>query len=133
VPSSAKYIPDVDPAEVAHRLERIRPLVLRKNKLWDIQFDKSQVDTIAFLWDAKTTEEATGLAAMGRPVPTFHVYGYYGFFKPSVGEVLRQVPADYLGEAVAFAITRSPDLNANVVALNDGYHVAYTQFYKRAQ
>ena len=33
-----------------------------------------------------------------------HGWGYYGFFKPSVGEVIRQIPKDSLEKVVAFEI-----------------------------
>lgn len=33
-----------------------------------------------------------------------HGYGYYGLFKPSVGEVIRQIPKDLLEKVVAFEI-----------------------------
>lgn len=33
-----------------------------------------------------------------------HGYGYYGLFKPSVGEIIRQIPKDLLEKVVAFEI-----------------------------
>lgn len=66
-------------------------------------------------------------------VVTYHSYGYYGLFKPSIAEVLSQIPAQHLENAVAFEIIQQPetveDLNINIDILNLGYHAAATRIY----
>jgi hypothetical protein len=57
-------------------------------------------------------------------------------FKPSIAEVLAQIPEEHLEQVLAFEIVDSPnnvdDLNAEREALNAGYHIATTRLYKRA-
>lgn len=68
-------------------------------------------------------------------ITTYHTFGYHGFFKPSIGEVLTQIPDDFLGEVHAFEIVDWPqtvdDLNAQSEATNSGHHMATTRLYKK--
>lgn len=65
-------------------------------------------------------------------IRTLHTYGSPCFFKPSVAEVLAQIPDDMLEGVVAFE-TRGPsdvaDMNRESEALNAGFHVARTRLY----
>jgi hypothetical protein len=65
-------------------------------------------------------------------IRTLHSYGYYGFFKPSVAEVLAQATDEQLSDVVAFE-TLGPettsDLNEHREELNEGFHVAETILY----
>ncbi len=80
---------------------------------------------IAFIWDPKPTEIAEGLEPF-EDITTYHTYGYYGFFKPSIAEVLAQIPLDKIDHVVSFEIVQHPetadDLNIHLRELNDGYH-----------
>lgn len=89
---------------------------------------------VAYTWDPKPADKATDLKPLC-DITTYHTYGYQGLFKPSIAEVLAQIPAEYLDGVVAFEIVDSPktvdDLNREHKALNAGYHVATTQLYIR--
>jgi hypothetical protein len=61
----------------------------------------------SFPWGARPNKVADDLVEVGR-IWTLHGYGYYGFFKPSVAEVLRQIPADLLPQ-VDFFLVRGQD------------------------
>jgi hypothetical protein len=69
-------------------------------------------------------------------ITTHHSWGHYSLFKPSIAEVLAQIPAEHLNQVVAFEIVVKPetaeDLNKDLEALNAGYHVATTRLYARA-
>jgi hypothetical protein len=84
--------------------------------------------------DPKPAEEVKGLKPI-RDIRTHHTYGYYGFFKPAIAEVLAQIPEDILEQVVAFEIIKWPqdadDLNKELEALNAGYHVAITRLYSK--
>lgn len=64
---------------------------------------------------------------------SFHTYGYYGFFKPSIGEVLAQIPADLIEMVRYFEIIESPETKDDMAkepeAFYAGYHVAKTRLY----
>jgi hypothetical protein len=86
---------------------------------------------IAFPWSPKRDVLAEGLIEIAR-ITTLHTYAYHGFFKPTIAEVLSQIPEEYLGQVIAFE-THGPetadDLNSEWELLNEGYHVAETILY----
>lgn len=72
-------------------------------------------------------------------ITTFHSCSFYGFFKPSQGEVLRAIPESVLEKVVAYLV-EGPETATD---LNDGgligngppdyktYHVATTTLFER--
>ena len=66
-----------------------------------------------------------------------HTFGYHGFFKPSIAEVLAQIPEDILNQYTidAFEIiawpTCSNDLNKFRKAMKHGFHVSVVRLYIR--
>jgi hypothetical protein len=88
----------------------------------------------SYLWDPQPTQRATGLSVLC-DITTHHPYGYYGSFKPSIAQVLQQIPREHLDKVVAFEIVKFPktvdDLDPESEILNSGYHVATTRLYVR--
>ena len=129
---SPYFIPELPAAKFKRRLANIKPLVRRDGRLYYI----APVDPvrIAYTWAPKFQDEAFGLTPV-RVIRTLHSWSYYGCFKPSISEVLSQIPDDLEDKINAFEITRSPetaaDLNRESEALNAGYHVAETTLYTR--
>ncbi len=123
-------IPKLSKAEFARRLARIKPVIRKGKKLHYIE-DVSPI-TAAYTWDPKLLDEAVGLTPITK-IRTLHSWGHYSMFKPSIGEVLSQIPADLVDKVSAFEITKSPenadDLNREKEALNAGFHVAETTLY----
>lgn len=78
----------------------------------------------AFTWDPKPTRRATGLVKL-RDITTCHTYGYHGFFKPSIAEVIAQIPLEILPDVVAFE-TRTDLGLGNIVG---DHHVTTTTLY----
>lgn len=131
------YIPEVDKKVIRSLATRIRPLVRRDGKLCYIKKPRS-LFTTSFLWNAAPTKVATGLKCV-QQITTYHTYGHYIFFKPSVAEVLAQVEqlsAEIKESLVAFELTNSPqdatDLNREKEATNAGYHTATALLYAAA-
>lgn len=87
----------------------------------------------SFPWSPRLTAAALGLVEITK-IRTLHTYGYYGFFKPSVKEVLSQIPDEYLDETEYFWV-QGPEDAADVwkytEEVNEGFHVAETTLYKR--
>ncbi|MBI4118791.1 MAG: hypothetical protein HY452_00830 [Parcubacteria group bacterium] len=138
-----RWIPKIPKKRIKELAKRIKPVVRfarGANGLFESSeghlFHIKPVDLfgIAYTWDPKPTDKATGLKRLC-DIRTYHTYGYYGFFKPSIAEVLAQIPTEHLTEVVAFEIVESPetagDLNREHEALNAGYHVATTRLYVR--
>ena len=104
------------------------------NKLYYIKKPETLCST-SFLWSPKTTVPAGNLEEVCT-INTLHTYGYYGLFKPTVEEVLSQIPHCVVDEVIAFEVDGpkdANDLNKHKVELNEGFHVARTTFYKQRE
>ena len=127
------WIPEISDERLAELVERIKPTCRFNGELRHIE----PVDPrrVAYTWDPKPAEVAEGLELLA-DVRTYHSYGAPNMFKPSIAEVLAQIPEEHLSQVVAFEIVKSPhdvhDLNKEREALNAGYHVATTRLYRKA-
>lgn len=113
-------VPKITEERLAELLPRIRPVVRKDGGLWYIK----PVDPrrIAFLWDPTLDAKVEDLKEL-RGIHTFHDYGHPSLFKPSIAEVLAQIPADIVDETVAF--------ETGFVDFDQGRdcHLAWTVFY----
>jgi len=129
------YIPEVPEKEIRARAKTIKPVIAGGAK--GLHYIK-EVDlfNVAYTWNPKPTKPATGLEPI-QDIKTYHEYGYYGLFKPSIAEVLAQIPEKLLKEVVAFQLVGWPktasDLNEERDALDAGYHVATARLYRKAK
>ena len=127
------WIPEVPRERILELAERIKPIYdfIHKGRCYIEPVDPF---TQAYTWDPKSAESAENLEPLCT-ITTYHSWGYYMFFKPTISEVLAQIPAEHLDKVVAFEIIESPqsadDLNREKEALNAGYHVATTQLYTK--
>jgi len=65
-------------------------------------------------------------------VKMLHRWGYPAFFKPSVEEVIRQIPKEYLNKAVAFEIIAG-GIGINSIYCEEfiaGFHVSVVRLYQ---
>lgn len=102
-------------------------------KLYYIE-EVANLRRVSYTWSPKPSKPVEeGSLNPLTDIRTYHTWAYYGFFKPTIAEVLAQIPESQIEDVVAFEIIDSPktaaDLNKESVALNDGYHVATTRLY----
>lgn len=87
----------------------------------------------SYTYDIKFGKEALGLIGLVT-IRTLHAFNYHGMFKPSIAEVLAQIPHDLIDKVGAFEIVVRPenasDLNLYRAELNAGFHVAETMLYE---
>jgi len=111
---------------------KITPLIEEDGKLF--RAPPSDIFRQSFTWvDEKPSEEATGLEPLAK-VKMLHHWGHYSLFKPSVSEVLPQIPGKYLDDVVAFSLKgpdTADDFNKESVALNAGFHVSECTLYRK--
>ena len=123
-------IPTKTDAELAKLVKKTRPLVRNKDgNLCTIK--QPDLRQTAFTWDPKGLRKVKGTAVEVAWKNTLHTFGYHGFFKPSIAEVLCQMPEGL--DADGFEVIGpedADDLNKEMPALNEGFHVATTIFYK---
>lgn len=124
-------IPEISDGSIKKMLKSVKPVIIEGDKLFYIK----PVDPrrTAFMWDPKKTKEAKGLVATGT-ITTYHTWAYYGCFKPTIAEVLAQIPKEWVPGTVAFSVLgpeTAADLNKHQTELNEGYHVAETTLYRK--
>ncbi len=108
--------------------KRIKPVVRLDGKLYYIR--EVNLRETAFTWSPKLKEEAKGLEELIR-IRTYHTYGYPGFFKPSIAEVLSQIPKRHLLHTSAFEIP--VHVTDSEPKLCGEYHIARTILYKKSE
>ncbi len=128
------WIPTLPDGELNARAERIKPIVRFDGEL---RYIKSvDIRNVAYTWEPKSAKLAKDLTTL-LDITTYHTYGYHGLFKPSIAEVLCQIPTDLVDKVFAFEIIVRPetaeDLNLDKEALNAGYHIATTRLYGRQE
>ncbi len=129
-------IAEVKPSKIRALYARIQPVVRDEDD--DLVYMKPcNTEDVSFLWERSETMtvKAQGLKSVGE-IATLHRYGYHGFFKPSIAEVLAQIPEEFREKerVVAFE-TIGPDDVADLRKQNDlvqaGFHVARTILYAK--
>ena len=127
-------IPEITDVRLTALAERIKPVYTFKEKgLYYIK--PVNLRNVAYTWDPQPAIKAVGLKKC-HDLTTLHAFDYYAFFKPSVAEVLAQIPEEYLESVVAFEIVGGPvtadDLMREKEALRAGFHMATTRLYVKA-
>lgn len=79
---------EISDADLKKKMSLVEPVVMRDGHLYYI----ADVDprSTAFTRDPKPTSQARGLEECG-VVDTYHTWGSYVFFQPSIAEVLAQL------------------------------------------
>lgn len=121
-------IPVMDDTELRRHAERITPLAIRDGEL--VEIDRVDPVDVAYLWDPTYL----GVAQDMEPVVdirTFHTYGAPSLFKPSIGEVIRQIPPALLDDIDAFSLSFDDD-TSGAFADSGRLHTATATLYRRA-
>lgn len=125
------WIPELPRERIMELSLRIRPVVTY-GKNGPFYIKSVDLYQVAYTWEPVPVRRAYGLKVLC-DMKTYHRFDYCGFFKPTLAEVLAQIPEAYVEKAIAFEIVSQPktsdDLNTDREALNAGYHVATTRLY----
>jgi hypothetical protein len=110
---------------LAERLKHWTPIIHEGGKFYTIKTVDPR--NMSFIWDPEFTGEVS-IEVMAERI-TYHTCGYHGFFKPSIAEVLAQIPDDI--QANGFYITFNDNDCDSVISTKDFYgHRAITVFVK---
>lgn len=124
-----ELIPLLPLEDIEFRAQMIKPII--NGKIVDI----ADLVSTAYTWDPKFKEEELPELETLTEIRTYHGYGYYGLFKPSVAEVLAQIPGNLIQQTYGFEIIRVPqtaeDLNTDIEYVREGFHLAITRLYKK--
>lgn len=121
-------IPPISKERVIELLDTLRPVMQRGCELWYIAAVAPW--SIAFTWCPIPTVEANDLEVV-RTIPTLHTFAAPVFFKPTIAEVMAQLPEDLDG-VVAFSTQGPADADEmDDDAYRAGFHLATTTLYRR--
>lgn len=128
--SNKIILPHLTDDELLDRYRKIKPIVSIDELYYYLKrYNVSMMRNEAYLWDIykdiRRQVDMTGAETIAE-FSCYHTYGYVGFFKPTIAEVLQQFPDDVLNEANAFYMTNSPetvfDLNMQSKIVSAGCH-----------
>ncbi len=135
-------IPKISDEEMMKRYAQVKPVITKDGKLYSLrQFSPEEINGISYIWklDEDIREEipdGTLEVLEGRDFVCLHKYGYYGLFKPSIGEVLAQIKEYDLPFVSAFEIIEEPETAEDFhkdsftsIAFDNGYHVSTVRLY----
>jgi hypothetical protein len=98
-------VPEISDEELKTGLARFTPLVLSDHGLMRIALPDPRMQS--FLWSPKFIGDEVEIEEI-LSIYTNHTCAYYGFFKPTLAEVIAQIPKDIDPRINAFYITDDP-------------------------
>ena len=135
-------IPKISDEEMMKRYKQIKPVITVNGKLhYFREYTLEELSNMSYFFNRhEDVREEVGEDELevleGRDFVCLHSYGYYGLFKPSVGEVLSQIKEYDLPFIKAFEIIESPQTSADFhkdsftsIAFDNGYHVSTVRLY----
>jgi hypothetical protein len=100
------FVPEISDTKLNELIKNIVPVIRRGNELYNIKI--TDLRNISYTWDPILTDTYKNLKEVAR-IKTDHYCGYYALFKPSIAEVLAQIPEYLLNKVCAFEIINDID------------------------
>lgn len=127
-------IPKMKNEEIAHWYNTIKPIVKRDTYLRKLSDEELTDCPYTWLREPKDYADEVDFSKLSvlEDRKMIHPWGYMGYFTPTVGEVIRQIPKELLHKVVAFEIiTGALAVNSVYNAeLNAGFHVSIVRLYQ---
>jgi len=130
-------IPEITDEELRTRYERIKPIVEIEGKKYLLR-NFADLRNVSYIWNVHQDKREEinideYIALEEHDFECIHEYGYYGFFKPSIAEVLAQIPSDLANIVDLFEIIEKPeiaeDFSKNKIIFENGYHISKVRLY----
>ena len=99
-------VPEMSERRILELAERIKPVVTFSEE-GRCYIKPVDLFSESYLWDPQPTGKATELKVLCE-IATYHPYGYYGSFKPSIAQVILQISPEHLDKVIAFEIVKHP-------------------------
>ena len=137
-------IPQISDEELMRRYLKIKPIAeVGDAKYWLRNYSIDEMRNTSYFWNLFPDKRKP----IGKDLYThdyhefecLHSFGSFGFFKPTIAEVLAQIPEDALKHFTidAFEIIGRPtsngDFNMYRKALDQGFHVSIVRLYIRPE
>lgn len=136
-------IPEISSEEMMKRYKQIKPVVNVDGKLhYFREYTLEELSNRSYLFnrdeDVREEVDEDELKIIeNAEFICLHSYGYYGFFKPSISEVLAQIDDTILPWVKAFEIIESPQAKNDFfknsftsIVFDKGYHVSTVRLYR---
>ena len=132
-------IPKISDEELLSLYEKLKPIITIKDFKYLLrEYTLHEIKNTSYIWKAednlKEKVDPKSLTTVDE-FPCLHGFGYYGFFKPSVGEILSQIPEGLENEASLFEIIEEPKTREDIFRypeiVNNGYHLSRVRAYKK--
>lgn len=131
-------IPKIDDKTLAGFYRLLKPIVtIDEVKYLLKEFSLEQLRNISYIWERNEDKRDVVDSNKLEPVEDFlclHTWGYYGLFKPSIAEILAQVPEKTICEANVFEIIEKPETREDVFrypeVVDNGFHLSKVRSYK---
>lgn len=121
--------------QLVERASKIRGLIGDNNKIVR-EYPANEMEETSYIWEktATTTETVGNLdLKVIRDVEMLSKYSYYGYFKPTIAEILSQIPEEDLPQVKYFKIVDSPQVENDFAkhreAFDDGFHTFTVRLY----
>ena len=126
--------PDLIPQDkIEQVLKRVVPLLERDGQLQRIDISNVNAYSQSYIWAPKLVGPMPFEVEPFDTIETYHTFGHYGLFKPSLAEVVQRLPDD--PQIVAFSLCGPGDaaeLTQQKGAVEAGYHTAKCTLYRKA-
>ena len=132
-------IPEISREELLARYKRIKPIVeISGTKHFLRDYTEEELTGESYLWNLEANKREPVdtelyVAQEDWDFECIHTYGYYGFFKPSIAEVLAQIPEHEVPFVDAFEIVEYPkssaDFSKNKIVFDNGFHISKVRLY----
>lgn len=125
-------VPAISEERVNELRETIKPLYIKDERVYEIDITNIDNWKIAFTWEPKLIERNFYIKRPldSQTIMTFHKWGYYGFFKPSLGEVYACINAAIPKEQIAhIKYFRLASEEVQLTHVIGNYHWCYCHLY----
>lgn len=113
--------------------DRIIPIIEKDGKKYTCQKKHSlkQIREESYIWNSDDFTKKVDVSKFRilTHVKMLHGHGYYSLFKPSIAEILSQIPKAYIKDTVAFEIIDTYPMSGD--EFDDGYHTSSVRLYGR--
>ena len=131
-------IPKIDDNRLVELYRMLKPIVtIDEIKYLLKEFTLEQLRNQSYIWNCDEDKRDVIDPNKLEPIEDFlclHTCGYYGLFKPSIAEVLSQIPEKTISEANTFEIIEAPetreDLFRYTELIDNGFHLSKVRSYK---
>ena len=134
-------IPEMTTEDIVKWSQKIKPIVCHNGDLkYMRELSPDELVHKSYTWLNKPEDYGNKVdlstLSVFTDVKMLHRFSYHGFFKPSVGEIIRQIPEEMRHLTDAFQIIYSPsgwpDFNIFKDEFDQNYHVSIVRLYQKS-